>query len=157
MSESAISSEVDSGGFTIVRIFDAPRERVWTEWTTPEAFADWFGGTASEVPVSTVTMDVRSGGTWTATMFAGPSRHEIQWEGEFLELLEPTLLVLTMTDVPGEDPGPPLTVVLTDLGGGRTELLMRQRGAMSPEEYGRAAQGWGTFFDRMTDRLAEAQ
>src|SRR4051794_35099184 len=24
--------------------FDAPRERVWREWTDPEAFADWYGG-----------------------------------------------------------------------------------------------------------------
>ena len=32
-------------GFTITRVFDAPRERVWKEWTEPERFADWFGGT----------------------------------------------------------------------------------------------------------------
>jgi uncharacterized protein YndB with AHSA1/START domain len=156
MAESAISSEVDAGGFTIVREYEASREQVWAEWTTPEAFADWFGGTASEVPVSTVTMDVRPGGAWAAMMYAGPARHEIQWEGEYVDLLEPTLLVLTMTDVPGEDPGPPITVVLTDLGGGRTEMLLRQRGGMSREGYGRAAEGWGTFLDRMADRLAEA-
>jgi hypothetical protein len=31
-------------GFTVTRVFDAPRERVWREWTEPESFADWFGG-----------------------------------------------------------------------------------------------------------------
>jgi uncharacterized protein YndB with AHSA1/START domain len=31
-------------GITITRVFDAPRERVWQEWTEPERFADWFGG-----------------------------------------------------------------------------------------------------------------
>jgi len=30
-------------GITITRVFDAARERVWHEWTEPEAFADWFG------------------------------------------------------------------------------------------------------------------
>lgn len=79
MGETAISSEVDANGFTIVHVFEASREEVWAEWTTPESFADWFGGTASEVPVSTVTMDVRPGGAWAATMYAGPARHEIQW------------------------------------------------------------------------------
>jgi len=157
MGETAISSEVDANGFTIVHVFEASREEVWAEWTTPESFADWFGGTASEVPVSTVTMDVRPGGAWAATMYAGPARHEIQWEGEYLELLEPTLLVLTLTDQPGEDPWPPITVVLTDLGGGRTEMLFRQRGGMSPEQYERAGEGWGMFFDRMAARLVETR
>jgi uncharacterized protein YndB with AHSA1/START domain len=31
-------------GIRITRVFDAPRERVWQEWTEPERFADWFGG-----------------------------------------------------------------------------------------------------------------
>ena len=34
-----------------MRVFDAPRELVWKEWTEPERFADWFGGTQSEVPL----------------------------------------------------------------------------------------------------------
>jgi uncharacterized protein YndB with AHSA1/START domain len=40
-------------GITITRVFDAPRERVWKEWTEPEGFADWFGGGEAEVPLST--------------------------------------------------------------------------------------------------------
>ena len=43
-------------GLAITRVFDAPRETVWREWTTPEAFADWYGGTASEIPVESVSM-----------------------------------------------------------------------------------------------------
>jgi uncharacterized protein YndB with AHSA1/START domain len=59
-------------GITITRVFDAPPERVWHEWTEPARFAGWFGGSESEVPVSSVSMDVRPGGTWRATMFADP-------------------------------------------------------------------------------------
>ena len=65
-------------GITITRVFDAPRERVWREWTEPEPFADWFGGTESEIPLDTVSMDVRPGGSWRATMFAGPERRHTQ-------------------------------------------------------------------------------
>ena len=47
-----------------------------------------------------------------------------------------------------------MTVVLTDLGDGRTEMQFEQRGSMSSEQYERATDGWGKFFDRMQARLA---
>jgi uncharacterized protein YndB with AHSA1/START domain len=143
-------------GITMTRVFDAPRERVWREWTEPERFADWFGGPQSEVPLDSVSMDVRPGGTWRATMFAGPERREIQWSGEYQEVAEPERLVLTFSDQPGEERYELVTVVLTDLGDGRTEMFFTQRGEMSPEGYERAGQGWSGFFDRLAERLADA-
>ena len=140
-------------GISITRVFDAPRERVWQEWTEPAAFADWFGGPTSEVPVSSVSMDVRPGGAWRATMFAGADRREIRWKGEYHEVVEPERLVFTVSDQPGEEYGL-VIVVLNDLGDGRTEMLFEQRGPMRPEDYERAAQGWGMFFDRIAERLA---
>jgi uncharacterized protein YndB with AHSA1/START domain len=141
-------------GFTLTRVFDAPRERVWQEWTEPERFADWFGGGESEVPVASVSMDVRAGGSWRATMFA--ERGEIHWKGEYREVVEPERLVFTVSDLPGEDVYELVTVVFTDLGDGRTEMLLEQRGHLSPEQYERTKQGWGSFFDRMAERLADA-
>jgi uncharacterized protein YndB with AHSA1/START domain len=144
-------------GISITRVFDAPRERVWEEWTEPERFADWFGGTQSEVPLSTVSMDVRPGGSWRLTMFAESGRREIHWEGEYREVAPPERLVFTVTDQPGEDAQELVIVVLTDLGDGRTEMHFQQRGGgLSTEEYERAAQGWSSFFDRIAERLAGA-
>ena len=141
---------------SITRVFDAPRDRVWREWTDPEAFADWYGGAEAEVPVSSVSMDLREGGAWKATMFAGPNRQQIDWRGEYREVVEPERLAFTVTDQPG-DVFDLVTVVLTDLGDGRTEMLMEQRGGhKSPEGYERAKQGWTGFFDRMAERLSEA-
>ncbi len=156
IAEPRIPDRSSEPGFSATRTFDAPRERVWREWTEPEAFADWFGGVESEVPVSSVSMDVSEGGAWSATMFAGPDRIEIHWRGEYLEVAEPERLVLTITDQPDEEIFDLVTVVLTDLGDGRTEMLVEQRGDQSPEEYERAASGWGTFFDRMSERLTDA-
>jgi uncharacterized protein YndB with AHSA1/START domain len=136
------------------RVFDAPRERVWLEWTEPERFADWFGGPESDVPVSTVAMDVRPGGRWRATMFAGPSRREISWAGEYREVAEPGRLVFTLTDRPEEEGRAVVTVVLRDLPDGRTEMLFEQLGPMTPEQSERARDGWGSFFDRVAERLA---
>jgi len=140
-------------GITMTRVFDAPRRRVWLEWTEPARFADWYGGREAEVPVAAVSMDVREGGEWRATMFAGPSRREIRWKGRYREVLEPALLVLTFSDQPGEDEFELVTVVLTDLGDGLTEMLFRQRGRMTREQYEAAGQGWSMFFDRMAEHL----
>jgi uncharacterized protein YndB with AHSA1/START domain len=140
-------------GITLTRVFDAPRERVWKEWTEPERFADWFGGDEAEVPASTVAMDLREGGTWRATMYAGPRRREIQWKGEFREVVEPERLVLTITDQPGDE-RELLIVDLIDLGDGRTEMRFQQRGGMSAQQYEAAGRGWSKFFDRMERHFA---
>ena len=141
-------------GITITRVFDAPRERVWREWTEPERFADWFGGTESEVPLTSVSMDVRPGGSWRLTMFAEPGRREIHWTGEYREVVEPERLVFTVTDQPDIDLYELVTVVLTDVGEDRTEMHFQQQGHMSAQEYERAGQGWSGFFDRIDARLA---
>ena len=142
-------------GITITRVFDAPREAVWQEWTEPERFADWFGGTGGEVPLATVSMDVRPGGAWRLTMLAGPERREINWYGEYREVQAPERLAFTLSDQPG-DAYELVTVVLSDLGDARTEMLFTQRGGhLRPEEYEQAAQGWGGFFDRMDERLEQ--
>jgi uncharacterized protein YndB with AHSA1/START domain len=145
----------DEPGISITRVFDAPRERVWREWTEPECFAAWYGGDQADIPVSTVEMDVRPGGRWRATMFFGEDRREIRWEGEYLEVAPPERLVFTVTDMPGVPTTEVVVVVLTDLGDGRTEMLMEQRGGnLTPEQYRAAGQGWGGFFDTMERQLA---
>jgi uncharacterized protein YndB with AHSA1/START domain len=155
MAEPPAPDRATEGGMTITRVFDAPRQRVWKEWTEPERFADWFGGSEAEVPLSTVSMDVRPGGSWQATMFANPGRREIHWTGEYREVVEPERLVFTLSDQPELDAYELITVVLTDLGQGRTEMLVEQRGGMTLEQYERAGQGWSAFFDRMAEHLAE--
>jgi uncharacterized protein YndB with AHSA1/START domain len=142
-----------TNAFAITRVFDAPRERVWQEWTEPERFADWFGA-EGEVPLATVSMDVREGGDWRLTMFYGPNRVESNWHGRYQEVVPPERLVLTMTDEPeGGDRYALITVVLTDLGDGRTEMHFEQRDDQTPEAHKRASTGWGKFFDRLDERL----
>jgi uncharacterized protein YndB with AHSA1/START domain len=140
-------------GFQVTRVFDAPRERVWREWTEPEAFADWFGGTEAEVPLESISMDVTPGGAWRATMYAGPQRQEIFWSGEFREVEEPERLVFTICDRPEQDRFELITVVLVDLGDGRTEMRFEQRGHLRPDQYRYTREGWSGFFDRVAERL----
>ena len=139
-------------GISLTRVFEAPRELVWREWTEPERFADWFGGPDCEVPLETISMDVTAGGAWRAIMFT--DRGEIHWHGEYQDVVEPERLVFTVSDQPGDERYEVVTVVLDDLGNGRTEMHFEQRGHLSPEQYGHAERGWGTFFARLDERLA---
>ena len=154
MAEQPVPGDELRLGFTLTRVFDAPRVRVWREWTEPERFADWFGGPEADIPLDTVAMDVRPGGAWRATMFAGPDRREIRWVGEYREVVPPERLVLTLRDRPEEDAFELVAVELRDLGDGRTEMVVEQHGNMRPSDYERAQSGWGVFFDRMAERLA---
>jgi uncharacterized protein YndB with AHSA1/START domain len=137
---------------TITRVFDAPRERVWKEWTEPERFADWFGGVEGEIPLSSVSMDVREGGAWRLTMHA--PRGVIQWHGEYQEVVEPSRVAFTVTDQNPEAGYHLVTVDLVDLGDGRTEMRFEQRGPMKPGQVRAAGAGWQVFFDRIAERLA---
>ena len=132
--------------------FEAPREQVWREWTEAERFADWYGGAETEVPLDTVTMDVRPGGRWSLIMHA--ERGTIYWDGEYLEVQEPERLVFTVTDEPDEDQYAVCTVVLTETGDGRTDMLFTQVGPLPPEQVEAAKKGWSGFFDRIAERLA---
>jgi uncharacterized protein YndB with AHSA1/START domain len=66
----------------------------------------------------------------------------------------PERLVFTITDRPDGDQFELVTIVLTDLGDGRTAMHFQQRGHQRPDEYDRARDGWGGFFARMSERLA---
>jgi uncharacterized protein YndB with AHSA1/START domain len=146
-------SDPATEGITITRVFDAPRELVFKAWTEPERFVTWFGPADAEVPLSTVSMDVRPGGAWRATMLAGPG-HQIHWKGVYHEVVAPERLVFTITDQP-EGAQEVVTVLLSDLGDDKTEMVFHQGGGhLPPEEYPRAKQGWSGFFDRMADHLA---
>ncbi len=133
------------------RELDAPRELVFRAWTDPAQFAVWFGG--HNARLDDVVMDVRAGGAWSARMVL-EGGHEIRWGGEFVELDEPSRIVLTLTDAPEEDPGEPLTVDLEDLGG-RTRMVVVQRGnELTEQQYAQAQAGWEHFFDVMAELLA---
>jgi uncharacterized protein YndB with AHSA1/START domain len=137
-----------AGGATITRTFAAPRELVYDAWVTPNHFAAWFGGSGVQVPIDSVSMDVRVGGAWKATMIIGNGVPDIHWFGEFVELDRPNTIALTLADRPG-DARELVSVTLTEVPNG-TEMVFRQTGGnLSAEEYERTAAGWQTFFDAM--------
>ena len=68
----------------VERVFDAPREHVFSIWTDPQLIPEWWGdGTVVE------EMDVRAGGAWRFRTAYGVV------EGEFREVDAPARLVQT--------------------------------------------------------------
>jgi len=106
----------------VERVFDAPREHVFSVWTDPQLIPEWWGE-------STVVeeMDVRPGGTWRFRTAHGVV------EGEFREVEPPERLVQTFQNHLQ-------TLEFEDLGE-RTKLTQTMRFATAEErdttmEYG---------------------
>ena len=138
---------------SITRVLEAPRERVWREWTEPDRFADWFGGVEAEVARSSATMDVRTGGAWRLTMHT--SDGQIFWHGEYREVLEPERIIFTLSDQPRQEADALVTVELEDVGDGRTEMRFEQRGSLSPDQARIARYGWSRSFDRIAAAITQ--
>lgn len=142
-------------GYDIERTFDAPRDLVWKMWTDPQHFSYWWGGTAVDVPLESITFDVRPGGVWRAQMVG--EGWSINWVGEFWEVDEPEKLVIAFTDDASNPARDTFTVVLTEQGGGTHMLLQQRGGNLTAEQYEQAREGTASFMDAMAERLAEVQ
>jgi uncharacterized protein YndB with AHSA1/START domain len=143
----------ETPGTSITRTFAAPRELVYDAWVTPVHFAAWFGGSGVEVPVDSVSMDVRAGGEWKAIMIIGNGVPDMNWYGEFVEVDRPNRLVLTLADRPG-DARELVTVTFTEVNDGTQMRFNQTGGNLSAEEYERTRAGWQTFFDAMETLVA---
>jgi uncharacterized protein YndB with AHSA1/START domain len=144
-----------SDGYTITRVFDAPRDLVWQCWTEPEHFAVWFGG--HDGVMSDMVVEPVTGGRWGGTMTV-PGGHQIAWSGRFLEVDAPRRLVLALTDEPElREPYETYTVTLTEQDG-KTELVVSQGGGnLTPEQYEGAKAGTAVFLDVMAELLESLQ
>src|SRR4029079_8119591 len=84
----------------ITRIFEAPRERVWTAWTDPAQVAVWFGPEHFDTLPERVRIDLRVGGRYELTMVQRDSGREFPVGYEIIEIDEPALLVLRSDPMP---------------------------------------------------------
>jgi uncharacterized protein YndB with AHSA1/START domain len=141
MNETTVTkpSEVE---IRVERVFDAPRDHVFSVWTNPDLIPEWWGdGTVVE------EMDVRAGGTYRFRTAHGVV------EGEFREVDPPERLVQTFMNHLQ-------TLVFEDLGD-QTKLTQTML-FETPEErdttmaYGveEGAKGGFARIDEVLDRLS---
>jgi len=89
------------------RIIDAPRERVWKAWTTPDQLAQWFAPKPFKLIVG--KMDFCPGGRFKMAM-RGPDGNDFPFAGTYREIVPPERLVWTGEF--SEGPADQMTVVL---------------------------------------------
>lgn len=147
----------------IVRIFDAPREKVWKAWTEPEHLKKWWGPKGFTAPE--IRQDLKTGGKYVYCMQgpAGTEWDKPMWSGgEYKEVVPMEKIVATdnFTDengniidpkevgMPGEWPEQMVvTVTFEDAPGGKTKLTLVHTG--HPAEMADMAEaGWNESLDK---------
>jgi uncharacterized protein YndB with AHSA1/START domain len=138
---------------TITRVFQAPRELVWRAWTEPERLATWWGPRGWSTDPRDVTMDVRPGGTFRVRSVSDAGA-PMTTAGVYREVAEPERLVLEERSEDSWHDGAVSTVTLTDLGDGRTEMVLLSAIRTTDELGEMAAGGMRGAIDRLAELLA---
>jgi uncharacterized protein YndB with AHSA1/START domain len=138
----------------ITRIFEAPRERVFSAWTDPDEIAAWFGPEQMDTPRERIHVDLRVGGRYELTMVQRQGGRELTIGYEIVELVEPELIVLRSDPMPeaGMHEGTVVRVELHDHGS-KTRMTLSD-GPLPPESRDHAAAGWNAAFEKLGSLVA---
>jgi uncharacterized protein YndB with AHSA1/START domain len=134
-----------------VRVFDAPRERVFALYTDPELIPEWWGPRRTTTVVE--EMDVRPGGAWRF-LAREPDGEEMTFRGIYREVTPPERIVQTFEfdGMPGHVMIDTATFEDVD---GRTKVTTTSLFHTSEERDGMLASGMERGLTETHDRLAE--
>jgi uncharacterized protein YndB with AHSA1/START domain len=131
----------------MTRVLPAPRSRVFTALTEPEALAKWWGPNGFTAP--SLEIDLRVGGSYRIAM-QPPEGELFYLVGEFLEVDAPTKVAYTFR---WEDPDPEdqETVVTLSLreAGTSTDLTFTQGTFLTERRRALHDEGWTNALDRL--------
>jgi uncharacterized protein YndB with AHSA1/START domain len=151
----------------ITRLFDAPRDLIWREWTEPELVMQWWGPKNYTSP--SCKIDLRVGGTYLFCM-RSPEGKDFWSTGVYREVKRPERIVYTDsfadekgTMVPatyyGMSPDVPAEMLVTltfEVQAGRTRLTLRHAGLPSGEMRDLTRAGWNESLDKLSGELGQA-
>jgi uncharacterized protein YndB with AHSA1/START domain len=149
MTETSATDNAERG-YTLTRVYDAPRALVWRAITEKDLFAQWFG---ADTDLEVHQWDLWPSGEWRATMVWEGT--EMPWAGRFVEVDEPQRLVVAIVDQAEiGDTFELMTYTLSEQGS-QTELVLRQSGGnLTDEQYEQAREGTGSFLDELAKVVA---
>jgi uncharacterized protein YndB with AHSA1/START domain len=146
----------DGPSLHLRRILNAPRERVWRAWTQPEMLIAWLG--PPEWPAVHFEQDLRPGGAWRACL-RSTTEDRVLWQGGvYREVVPPERLVFSFKwESDDHEDGAPVdtlvTVLLTALPDGRTQMDFTQQGLKSEQSLTGHRRGWTGSFARLDEWL----
>jgi uncharacterized protein YndB with AHSA1/START domain len=132
----------------ITRIFDAPRERVFSAWTDPDQVAAWYGPEHFETPRERIRIDLRVGGRYELTMVQRGGGAEFPIGYDILELVVPELIVLRSDPMPEMGMHEP-TVTRVEFHDHGAKTRMTLSDGPYPAGGGHAEAGWSSAFDKL--------
>ncbi|MED0986320.1 SRPBCC domain-containing protein [Bacillus paramycoides] len=167
MSNNTMVSRVENDRVLVLeRVFDAPRDLVFSMFKEPEHLKQWWGPRGWEIPACTV--DFRPGGVWHYCMKCvdqnlGQFFGMESWgKGVYKEIIEPEKIVYTdyFSDAEGNVndsmPSTEITLEFIDLGG-KTKLINRAEYVSKEALKGvmdmGMLQGITETWDRLNERL----
>jgi uncharacterized protein YndB with AHSA1/START domain len=133
---------------TIKRTFNAPRERVFDAFITPNAIRDWFGGPGSNV--SDVTFDARDGGRYRILM-KNSAGEDFNVGGTITEFRKPERLAYTFRWEEDDPQTERDTFITIDFiaRGNQTEMIFTHEGLASETSRDNHTKGWNSGFDKL--------
>ena len=137
------SVSVSERTLTLVRVFDAPRDLVWTAFTDPTHIVKWMFSNDWEVPFAET--DVRPGGKFRIGMRpADHSEEGFVFDGTYGEVVRPERIVQNTSD------GRVLKTTFEDVGG-KTKLTLSVEMALDEEQ---ERQGYTQILQHFADHIA---
>jgi uncharacterized protein YndB with AHSA1/START domain len=130
----------------ITRVFNAPREKVFAAWRTPELLAQWSG--CNDSTRVEVKMDFRVGGGFTQKLhIKGAGEHTIR--GTYDEIVEPEKIAYHV------NLGPATTTVTVEFiaQGNQTKVVLTQTGFPDENLVKIVSQGTQDSFDKLEEFL----
>jgi uncharacterized protein YndB with AHSA1/START domain len=106
----------------VTRTFNAPTRIVFDAWTKSELFKQWWAPKSSGIPLLSVEMDVRTGGSYRIMFGHDASKPMMTFFGTYTEVIPHTRLVWTNEE---SDEGPVTTVTFEEKDG-KTLLVLRE-------------------------------
>jgi uncharacterized protein YndB with AHSA1/START domain len=149
-----MSGAVTAHEVTITRVLEAPREAVWRAWTEPGQLAVWWGPAGWSTAPGGVAIDLRPGGVMRVTSVSDEDGSEMTTVGTFSEVVEPERLAFDEASEDSWHDGATSTVTFTDLGDGRTEMVLRSTIHTTDEMIVHAEAGMNGSVDRLAELLS---
>jgi uncharacterized protein YndB with AHSA1/START domain len=129
------------------RVFGASRELVWRCLTEPAELAQFWGPSGMTTPPDGIVVELRPGGRFETLMLGEHGSHRMV--ATFIEVVAPERLVWVETAT-----GTHTTSTLTDLGDGRTAVVIHQRNVPETMRTPEARAGFLTSLDKLEKHLS---
>ena len=128
--------------------FNAPIERVFDAWTTPEVMREFY--CPGEIACTSIDVDLRVGGSYRIVM-RQPDGEDYVSYGTYREILRPSKIVCTQQweeDDTSLEHQTLLTLAFAQIGN-QTELTLTQVNLRDEASRDRHAEGWGACLSKL--------